>query len=387
MNIVFLFSKPFIETEGGVESVTVRLANSLRNIGVCCYFLTHKGEKSNCDNKFIFEFPSSDKFSSVNRTFLIDFIVNKEITIVINQSAMYPDFCNFLFDADLEVPIISCVHGDPLGAIRLYLPPLKFKLFNWTCDFKCFRNFVYRILLFAYKIKYRSHYVRLVGKSYKTVLLSNYYIEDIKKFSNLISDDKLCVIQNSYDKKDGYLDVKNKENELLYVGRMVSNPKRVEFLIRMWKLLSYELPDWKFKLVGSGPDLERFKRIVEKENIPNIEFFLSQDPVPFYQKASIFCFASCHEGFGLVIVEAMSHGVVPVAVNSYKLLSDIITDNIDGILVDGYDLNKYKAAIKNLAIDVARRKKMQELAIIKSQKFTQKVILKKWCNLLFNIKE
>lgn len=43
--------------------------------------------------------------------------------------------------------------------------------------------------------------------------------------------------------------------------------------------------------------------------------------------------ASAFEGFGLVLVEAMSYGVVPMAFNSFSNCSDIIDDDKNGILV------------------------------------------------------
>jgi glycosyltransferase involved in cell wall biosynthesis len=58
------------------------------------------------------------------------------------------------------------------------------------------------------------------------------------------------------------------------------------------------------------------------------------NPVKYYKRASILLLTSEYEGFGLVVAEAMSHGVVPVVYNSFESARDLVTDGYNGILVE-----------------------------------------------------
>lgn len=59
------------------------------------------------------------------------------------------------------------------------------------------------------------------------------------------------------------------------------------------------------------------KEMAHKLNLKNISFEGFQEPEPYYARSSLFCLTSTFEGFGLVLAEAMQHGCVPLAFDSY----------------------------------------------------------------------
>jgi glycosyltransferase involved in cell wall biosynthesis len=49
--------------------------------------------------------------------------------------------------------------------------------------------------------------------------------------------------------------LKNKKNELLFVGRVDCLYKQVDLLLVIWSKLHIDFPDWELKIVGGGRTL------------------------------------------------------------------------------------------------------------------------------------
>ena len=60
--------------------------------------------------------------------------------------------------------------------------------------------------------------------------------------------------------------------------------------------------------------------------------FQVSPPIQHYKEASIFLLTSDLEGFGLVVIESMSYGVVPVVYGSYEAIYDIIDNGKSGLI-------------------------------------------------------
>ena len=68
------------------------------------------------------------------------------------------------------------------------------------------------------------------------------------------------------------------------------------------------LADWKLVIVGSGSDENNYKSYVAENDIKNIYFEGNKNPLPYYQKASVFLMTSALESWGLTITEAQQFG-------------------------------------------------------------------------------
>jgi glycosyltransferase involved in cell wall biosynthesis len=91
---------------------------------------------------------------------------------------------------------------------------------------------------------------------------------------------------------------------------------------------------------------------------------------------------SLFEGFGLVLVEAMHYGVVPMAFNSYANVSDIIEDGKSGYLISPFDINAYAERLAWLMIHEDERQSMSLTAKQKSEEFSMDRIGGKWDKLI-----
>lgn len=111
------------------------------------------------------------------------------------------------------------------------------------------------------------------------------------------------------------------DESVLYVGR-VSKEKNLDALC--------ELQDqFKIVIVGDGP----YRKSLEKR-FPKVEFAgykTGSELANYYRRASVFCFPSKSDTFGIVIIEAMAQGC-PVAAFPVTGPIDIIENHITGAL-------------------------------------------------------
>ena len=85
------------------------------------------------------------------------------------------------------------------------------------------------------------------------------------------------------------------------------------------------------------------------------------------------------EGFGLVLVEAMSYGVVPIVYGSYVAARDIVDNGKNGIVTNmPYSRDETVAALRWLIDNDSARIDMAGQAIEKSRQFSLDVVVNKW---------
>ena len=109
-NILFLYSNVVDPVKGGIQSVTCELANYFISKGCSCYYLSLNDTRTNDIKQFYL--PNSTSFyNKENKTFLIDFIHNRNIDILINQGGFDKECCRLAFIVkEYGIKLISCIH-------------------------------------------------------------------------------------------------------------------------------------------------------------------------------------------------------------------------------------------------------------------------------------
>ncbi|MDD5558816.1 glycosyltransferase [Candidatus Methylomirabilis sp.] len=123
---------------------------------------------------------------------------------------------------------------------------------------------------------------------------------------------------------------------LLYVGRL-AREKNLGLLLRAIHAAVRVVPNLTLLVVGEGDDERSLQRLAAHLEIADRVHFVG--PVPhqtvgcWYQAADLFVFPSVSETQGLVVLEAMAHGLPVLAVRSVGT-SDFIIDGVNGALAD-----------------------------------------------------
>ena len=161
---------------------------------------------------------------------------------------------------------------------------------------------------------------------------------------------------------------------------MVEIQKRITRAIKIWSAIENDprLDEWNFRIVGEGPDLAMYKQLAQTLGLKRISFEGFRNPQPYYKQAAIFMMTSAFEGFPMTLVEAQQCGVVPVVMDSYLSLHDIVETGYNGIIVSNEDLTGYVNKIKELMTDTSLREKLAMNGLHSCRRFCVEEIVNNW---------
>jgi glycosyltransferase involved in cell wall biosynthesis len=109
-----------------------------------------------------------------------------------------------------------------------------------------------------------------------------------------------------------------------------------------------------------------------------------KNPWKFIARADLFALTSRYEGFGNVLVEAMACGV-PVVATSSPGTREIITAEVDGLLVDRHEPDAMAFALGRLLTDAALRQRLATGARANAARFALPTIAAEYDGLLHRI--
>ncbi|NDV60237.1 glycosyltransferase family 4 protein [Bacteroides sp. 519] len=178
-----------------------------------------------------------------------------------------------------------------------------------------------------------------------------------------------------------------KSKKVIAVGRYVAQ-KRFDNLLLIWKMVAHKYPDWTLEIWGEGEERTRLEDLIEKLDIGKSAFLkgYTADIEKQLQNSSVFVLTSDYEGFGLVIIEAMACGLVPVCFACQSGPTDIITDGEDGFLIPVKNLELFAEKLSLVMADEEQRIKMSQKAIERAHDFSIDKITKRWMNEFIRLK-
>lgn len=215
-------------------------------------------------------------------------------------------------------------------------------------------------------------------------VLSPSYVPLFSNFTGIKHPDHLMVQTNpvTLDSTDFVCSFPKKQKEIIYLGRIDYNQKRVYRVIDTWARLEKKFPDWKLTIVGDGVERKNVEKLVADYDLKRVSFEGFQQPKPYYERASILLLTSEYEGFPLVLAECMSFGVIPVVYDSYSAVRDIIDDGKDGVVIpyekNGYDADKAAGMLAQIMQNDSLRDMMAHAAIEKSKAYSVERIYQEW---------
>ena len=185
------------------------------------------------------------------------------------------------------------------------------------------------------------------------------------------------VIPNVVHLSDSHWHATLRDRVVIFVGRF-SSQKDIQSMLGIWSQVNEKHPDWQLRIYGDGELKDYYMPIIQGMDA-NIHVF---PPTPAivekYFESSILILTSLFEPFGLVLPEAMSCGLPVVAFDCPYGPAEIITDGVDGFLIQNRNVEAFADKVCQLIEDETLRKKMGEAGILSSKRFSADIIMPQW---------
>ena len=222
------------------------------------------------------------------------------------------------------------------------------------------------------ELKY--HYGRQLQKLDETVLL---YLQDSEMYYHAYGFSPF-VIPNPLTIKPGAPAI-GKNKRFLAVGRLSPKHKGFDLLIKAFGKFAQSNSDWYLDIVGDGPEKESLNKMIENRNLTKrikIHPF-TENIQMFYSQASIYVSSSRWKDFGLVLVQAMAHGL-PVISSDLPSSKEILGDF--GMYFKNGNVDDLAQRLED-ATHMEWQLKSNE-AIMIAQRFNANVIAEQWKTLI-----
>ena len=138
--------------------------------------------------------------------------------------------------------------------------------------------------------------------------------------------------------------------------------------------------EWTLDIYGQG-DQTDYRQLMTELGIDANRCHLNgpvEDVVKVYQDSSIFVLSSRFEGFGMVLVEAMACGLPVVSFDCPAGPDEIITDGVDGLLVQSSDVHALAEKLMDLMSDENLRRRLGQQAHQTAQRYNMAALADRW---------
>ena len=124
-----------------------------------------------------------------------------------------------------------------------------------------------------------------------------------------------------------------RDMSILFVGSLVKQ-KGVDTLLKAYRMIKERLPEGKLVIVGDGKDKAMLEEMCSRLGLSDVFFEGSRGELSsYYSRSRVLALPSRAEGFGLVALEAMAHGL-PVVATRVGGIPEVVTHGEAGMLVE-----------------------------------------------------
>lgn len=361
---------------GGIEKCVVNLANILCDkyeVEIACTYKLYEKPAFDLDkrvkvNYLGCEAPNKKELKDAIKHFKIFKIFKEEFKSIHILHQRRKTMVNFIKNSDAEV-IISTrdIFNSWLGDYaKDGVLKIGWEHNHYHDNYKYARSVV--------GSAYYLDYFVLVSES-----LRNFYAEALRR-----SDCKCVYIPNMIDEIPDKVS-KLIDKKIVSIGRL-SKEKAPLDLLKVFSILHTNYKDWKLEIIGDGvlkEEMEDFIRLHHLEDSVHLAGFQGKDYInKVLNKSSIYLMTSETESFGIVLLEAMSHGVPCIAFDSAEGAREIISSGDNGYLIKNRNYVAMVKKIEDLIKNPKERKRVGLAGRSSIEKYKGDVVCDMWVNLI-----
>lgn len=181
-----------------------------------------------------------------------------------------------------------------------------------------------------------------------------------------------------------------RRKNILAVGRLdVWKVKGFDLLIEAWAQIADRYPEWILEIAGDGTEKSKneLQEIAKNNHVENRIRFLGfrKDIDTVMRESSIFVLSSRIEGFGMVLIEAMSQGCACISFDDGGRQSEIIRSDEEGIIIKEHNTQELAKKIEFLIKNISRRVEIASNGVNRACQYDLRPISNKWISLIEKI--
>lgn len=331
---------------GGAEKIAVNLANYYSKNGVCVTLITFKGI-----GPYINQVSENVKIIDL-KVSRIRYVSIKLVKVI---KEIQPDsILSVVRDANISLGLASALYKEKHQRIIFR----EANTMNEVLNMNLIKKIWYKALM---RLSYsRADLVIANSKDTAHDLLRN----------NITTETKIIVIDNpvlpadfnklaSREIEHKWLN-NDKYKTILTVGRL-HHQKNQLLLINAFAQVRKVIPNAYLVIIGKGEEKE--KLITKSKELGMIDFIdfidFQQNPYPFYKNADVFVLSSLWEGFGNVIVEALSCGTKIISTDCPGGPRKILDNGRYGKLIPNHNSEAMAEAIIQALTEEDQEKKLR----------------------------
>lgn len=212
------------------------------------------------------------------------------------------------------------------------------------------------------RLKLYANYKLLASRFDKTVAVSSDIKESLRRDYG-IQEKHLETIRNGISVPE-VRDRAITRDEFVIgsAGRFVP-VKDFLFMVEVAKQVNAKTDKIRFELAGEGPMLSEIQGLINKYGLEK-RFILRgfiHDIDSFYPGLDVYLNTSLHEGIPMSVLEAMAYGIPPITPRVGGM-QEIVTNGVDGYLVDARDPGDYAERCLSLCNNDTLRRNMARAA-------------------------
>lgn len=387
-NIAFIHRSPF--PHGGAEKVTIDLTSWLIEHGWRVYIIV-----KTIDERLPAWIESSDRVEVIPYNRLSHKQLARFIAELSNLNHFDAIVVQGLWLRRIDIirrwqsaSIIHCNHGTPLWQaikkIRI-CGQVRSRTAKWPILGHAIGWLSYRASDF-FRLRTINTYKMIYDNCDVMTQLCDAYTHAMAKALGVPVDKRLVTMYNA--QPPAPIDyATEKRREVIYVGRLSHEDKRVDRLLDIWHRIERNFPDWQLRIVGDGRERANLAAQAKRLKLKRVEFCgATANPYQYYDTAAILCLTSTFEGWGLVLTEAQQAGVVPMAFACSEGVSEILSPSWEnGVLIEPFDIDAYATALARLMSEDELRKQIAANCREKVKRYDLDHVGRSWEELLARV--
>lgn len=317
------------------------------------------------------------------------FLQDRRIDVVVNQHGFECAFTILYKRLGCAVPLINVFHSTPSGGGVNFNAPVWFRALReqgWKALGQ--PRLIFYPPIYWLRMRKPLQYGRRMRINHdgsdRFVMLSERFYPEFQRRSGVADLAKVRAIPNPLRYAWAEPAAGPRERIFLVVSRLSEAEKRLSRVLRLWSELdSGRAEGWRLVIVGDGRDRAAYEQMVQDLKLENVVFAGEMaDPQPYYERASVLLLTSAYEGWAMVLTEALQHGVVPVALDTFATVGEIISHEETGLIVPANQPAALAVAARQLMDDEPLRLRLARNGPASVRHFELSRIAERWETLL-----